>query len=90
MKQIPNYKDYCVTEEGRVWSIKSYRFLKSRPDRRGYLQVSLPYDGRFKNRFVHQLVLEAFVGPKPSGKVTRHLDGNSKNNCLNNLMWGST
>ena len=89
MKQIPNYKDYCVTEEGRVWSIKSYRFLKGRPDRRGYLQVSLPYDGHFKNRFVHQLVLETFVGPKQSGSVTRHLDGNPKNNCLNNLMWGT-
>ena len=35
------------------------------------------------------LVLEAFVGPKPAGKETRHLDGNETRNRLSNLKWGT-
>jgi len=39
--------------------------------------------------FVHSVVLKAFVGPRPDGLVARHLDGNSRNNCVENLTWGT-
>jgi len=39
--------------------------------------------------WVHRLVLDAFVGPKPSGKCSRHLDGNRLNNRRENLQYGS-
>lgn len=39
--------------------------------------------------FVHALVLSAFVGPRPSGAVTRHLNGNPTDNRLTNLCWGT-
>jgi hypothetical protein len=42
-----------------------------------------------KNRPVHQLVLEAFVGPRPKDCEVRHLDGNPSNNRLDNLDWGT-
>lgn len=38
---------------------------------------------------VHRIVLEAFVGPRPKKMVCRHLDGNSLNNNLSNLKWGT-
>ena len=38
---------------------------------------------------VYTLVLEAFVGPRPSGMQCRHLDGNVGNNHLYNLAWGT-
>jgi hypothetical protein len=40
-----------------------------------------------RNRAVHQLVLEAFVGPRPEGLVCCHRDDNSFNNHLSNLRW---
>jgi len=40
-------------------------------------------------RYVHRLVLEAFVGPCPEGMQCRHLDGDKTNNSLSNLKWGT-
>lgn len=42
-----------------------------------------------KQRPVHQLVLEAFVGPRPENCEVRHLDGDPSNNRLDNLAWGT-
>jgi hypothetical protein len=43
-----------------------------------------------RNRYLHQLVLEAFVGPRPKGMVVRHFpDRNPTNNKLENLCWGT-
>ncbi|WP_082971209.1 HNH endonuclease signature motif containing protein [Mycobacterium sp. 852002-51971_SCH5477799-a] len=44
-------------------------------------------NGRKETRRVHRLVLEAFVGPAPSGTFGCHLDGDPANNRLNNLRW---
>lgn len=38
---------------------------------------------------VHQLVAEAFLGPRPKGQEVRHLDGNPLNNCADNLCYGT-
>lgn len=41
-------------------------------------------------RYVHHLVLEAFVGPRPEGMEACHFpDGYHGNNCLDNLKWGT-
>lgn len=45
--------------------------------------------GKRVNRQVYHLVLEAFVGPCPSGEEARHLDGDHTNNRWDNLAWGS-
>jgi hypothetical protein len=38
---------------------------------------------------VHKLICEAFLGPKPDGLITRHLDGDPTNNKLSNLAYGT-
>lgn len=54
-----------------------------------YWYVGLCRNGRRHTRVLHQLVLEAFVGPRPKGMVSRHLDGNRLNCRLSNLAWGT-
>jgi hypothetical protein len=65
---------------------------KARSGKLFYLRVGL-YKGNGERRqymrFVHTLVLEAFVCPRPLGMQCRHLDNNSVNNCLSNLCWGT-
>lgn len=46
--------------------------------------------GPICNRYVHRLVLEAFVGPCPDGMECRHFpDRSTDNNRLENLAWGT-
>ncbi len=65
------------------------RILKPYPNTNGYLLVGWHMDGRRFSRLLSHLVLEAFVGPRPEGEETRHLDGNYLNNLPGNLAWGT-
>ena len=66
------------------------RILKPGTAGRGYPYVNLMREHkRQKTRDVHRLVLEAFVGPKPDGLVTRHLNGDRLDNRLENLAYGT-
>ena len=50
-------------------------------------RMILQYKG--KTYKVHQLVCEAFNGPRPKGMVCMHLDEDYKNNKPENLSWGT-
>jgi hypothetical protein len=57
---------------------------------RGYEIITLcDEQNRHHTRPIHRLVLETFVRPKQSGEECRHLDGNTRNNHLDNLHWGT-
>lgn len=43
--------------------------------------------GHYDRHYVHVLVLEAFVGPRPDGCEGCHNDGNPLNNRADNLRW---
>ena len=95
-KPIPNHEGYEVSDSGDVRSwlpingrgglASSPRLLTILPFADSpYLRVSL----RGKTRRVHQLVLEAFVGPCPAGHVVMHKDDDPTNNALSNLRYGT-
>lgn len=103
-KDIPNFTGYQVSDQGRVrsfwkasfekgWHISetSRRILKPRKQTRlpHYLHVGIRQDGRFVNRVVHLLVMEAFIGPVPDGQEGMHVDSNAWNNNLTNLQYGT-
>lgn len=67
---------------------KRWRQLKTFTANSGYRFVSLSKAG-VKQRYVHHLVLETFVGPRPPGAECRHLDGDKTDNRLENLAWGT-
>ena len=56
---------------------------------RYYHSCSLFQNGSFRQVGVHILVLETFVGPRPSKAFGRHLDDDPNNNRLSNLRWGT-
>jgi transposase len=69
---------------------KELRVLKPRPTGKGYLKINLRHDsGKIRTRMVHQLVLAAFIGPRPPGMVTCHKHGSRTNNAVGNLRWST-
>ncbi len=53
-----------------------------------YSQVCFTFPGRkVERRYVHHLVCDAFLGPRPKDFEVCHNDGNRLNNCLENLRY---
>lgn len=69
---------------GCPWWILAPGTLKS-----GHQSVSLTKDRKTKSVRVHQMVMQAFVGPCPLGLEVCHNDGNPANNVLSNLRYGT-
>ena len=94
-KDVPGYDGrYQVSDHARVRSlprknVAHERILKPALVRGGYCIVALSKRGKIKTKLTHRLLLESFVGPCPNGMEAMHLDGDSSNNCLDNLMWGT-
>lgn len=85
---IPGYEPYEASNFGRVR--RGEKLRKPTVNRRGgYHSVVLGLGGRKSkvNAYVHQLVLFAFVGPRPNGLEAAHLNGDPADNRLANLRW---
>jgi hypothetical protein len=56
----------------------------------GYPAVKLSIGNKSKTEIIHRMVLEAFVGPRPSLMHDAcHGDGSRTNNSIDNLRWGT-
>lgn len=86
---------YEVSDDGQVKSMPRHRrdsehlmSLQQNPKTRKWFVVL--YDKRrMVNERVHNLVLAAFVGPRPPGMFGLHTDDNPDNNHISNLRWGT-
>lgn len=91
-KDVVGYEGlYQVSDMGKVFGYKRERMLKPYLCvRGGYPQVILCKDGKRKHKQIHHLILDTFVGLRPTPEhEARHLDGNPKNSILINLKWGT-
>ncbi len=53
-----------------------------------YWSVIVRWKGKLLHKYVHTIVLEAFVGPRPNKHEARHFpDRDTSNNKLSNLSW---
>lgn len=87
---------HLVSSHGRVMSIPRAnsrgipvleRIHKQQVDKWGYHYLFLHCNGRKSTRNVHVLVAGAFIGPRPEGYDTDHVDGNKGNNRADNLRY---
>lgn len=101
---VPGFEgSYEVSDLGQVRSVDRFvpgkfahntalrkgQLLTPGVNTHGYLQVSLCRDGHAYPRAVHRVVLLAFVGQRPDGRVTRHLNGDKLDCSLVNLAYGT-
>jgi len=94
-KTIDQCSIYEVSNTGSVRNIRTGYVLKLK-SHNGYMIAPMKDTSRknakgkypSKHRFVHILVLNAFIGKKLNKKYeTHHKDGNRGNNELTNLEW---
>lgn len=86
IKDIINFENYQISDDGRVWSKKSNKWLKP-IDVNGYKKVSLYKNGKEYQRLVHRLVAEAFI-PNPNNyEEINHINEDKSDNRVENLEW---
>ena len=88
-KDIAGYKgDYQVSSSGNV---RSWKYNMPEPlavrNIRGYHSVLLYKSGKPLNKYVHRLVLEAFMPNLENKPQVNHKNGNKQDNILSNLEW---
>lgn len=102
-KLIPGYSGFYRADiYGNIWSCRVVGGHPIIPNRKGKWKKMNPslVTGKKGDHLVvnlgtrpilvHRLVLEAFVGPCPSGMECRHFpDRTRSNNNLSNLQWGT-
>lgn len=86
-KTVPDWPQYEVSNLGNVRRGGSVKATYK--DRKGYLKVKLWNHQASKGVLVHRLVAAAFIGPIGEGQVCRHLNGNSQDNSVENLCYGT-
>ena len=101
---IPSNPAYRISRSGKVQSRwkrigqgrgkapklvlgETWHDLTCLTDAAGYAVVAL---GRRRRGRIANLLLDAFVGPRPAGQECRHLDGDRSNDSLENLAWGTS
>lgn len=102
-KPIVGYEGfYEVSNFGRIRSIEHFvnhskggkKIIRSKvmnpyTDEDGHKRIKLCKMGKGKKHYVHNLVTEAFIGPKPSGYATAHGNGIPDDNRLENLRYAT-
>ena len=93
---------YSISDQGRVRSEARYVnkgvvgtvllkeiIMMLQEDKDGYVIINLSKNSKSHPKKVHQLVAEAFIGPKIHGKDVCHINSCRKNNCYKNLYYGT-
>lgn len=87
MKQIYNYDNYMIDENGNVFNKTTNKYLKGSIGENGYKYYRLSQNNHKKMYYAHRLVAEHFLNNPNNFPIVNHIDGNKLNNNINNLEW---
>lgn len=86
MLAIKGMARYAISRDGKVLDLAKNREVKSFI-RNGYLCVRLKDGDKYKNKYIHRLIAEAYI-PNPDDKpCINHINGDKMDNNIENLEW---
>jgi hypothetical protein len=89
MKPIPNYPNYSVTKDGKVWTHIYDKWMKLNKGKVGYYTVGLWHNMKHKKMYIHRLVAMTYLENNNNLACVNHIDGDKLNNNITNLEWCS-
>jgi len=84
VKGFPGYKIY---PDGKVWSDKRKRYLRTRTNNSGYTCIDLYNDGKQKCFKLHRLVAQHYVSNPEDKPHVDHINRDKSDNRTENLRW---
>lgn len=88
-KDVVGYEGlYQASNLGSIRNCKG-RIRSAFDDGHGYLSLSLYKNGHGQNLKVHRIIASAFIDNPELKATVNHIDGDKKNNNVNNLEWAS-
>ena len=86
LKEIPEFPNYKVARDGRLFSVKRKRFLKIKDNGfKAYPRYELCKNGKRYFKWCHRIVCELWVAPC-EGLNVHHKDGDPLNFHADNLI----
>jgi predicted XRE-type DNA-binding protein len=86
-RPIAGVPHYLISDLGEVRHVDRAERRNPMPNSRGYLQFSYRLHGTHHCECLHDLVAEAFLGPRPKGAMACFLDGDKTNVRASNLAY---
>ena len=88
-KQIEGFENYQVSNLGNIKSIAQgkEKIMSCGTSSKGYAQISLTSNGVRKTFKAHRLVALAFITNPNNYTEVNHINGNKKDNRVENLEW---
>lgn len=88
--EIKGYEGlYTIREDGLVTTIATGNERRAKDDGHEYLRIGLNKDGVCSKHYLHRLLAEAFIDNPESKRTVNHVDGNKRNNSVDNLEWAT-
>lgn len=88
-KAIKGFENYLITDTGRVYSLKSKKYLRATDNGSGYLYVNLCICNSREQHYIHRLVAEAFIGNPENKPTVDHINRVRHDNRVENLRWAT-
>jgi len=85
--EIQGYSNYLIYEDGRVYSKKTNKFLKTPVDSNGYKHFNLCENGSQDSANIHRLIAVHYIPNPHNYPCVDHIDRDRQNNHISNLRW---